>query len=339
MASSSKGKGKAVDATPLPGPSSGSANPAASLSSLWAYLLPALNHIVKSPTNDSKKAPPLDMAFYSGIHTACYNYFTSQSENKAAAAARVASGGDVASGTDLYEQLDKYFIEAAREIALGIPPDDSAALVHYIVPCFNRYSAGGASVNRLLNYVNRHLVKRAQDEDRGWLRLNDIIEAVARNITPEDSRDKISELLKEKRVEELKKWGYKPDGSGETASAAEASAEAASPPDRIVSVVSLAHRRFRTEVLEPLLAVPVIKGKKPKQVPKRNHSTPPPIPKGRLARAVKDLLESKTIPEEEKVRLAKDLAAMLRLAGIRVDHALRKRIDKFVQTTAVSAAA
>jgi hypothetical protein len=72
--SSSKGKGKEpATLPPLPGPSSGSANPAASLSALWAYLLPALNHIVKSPTNNSDKAPAIDIGFYAGIHTACYN--------------------------------------------------------------------------------------------------------------------------------------------------------------------------------------------------------------------------------------------------------------------------
>lgn len=76
----SKGKGKEVAATKMPSalaplqkPSTGSANPAASLSALWAYLVPALDHIVKSSTNNPAKAPSIDMEFYSGIHSACYN--------------------------------------------------------------------------------------------------------------------------------------------------------------------------------------------------------------------------------------------------------------------------
>lgn len=89
--------------------------------------------------------------------------FTSQSETKTTAQARTAEP----SGTDLYEQLDKYYIEAAREVMLGAPQEDSTALIHYIVPCFNRYSAGALSVNRLLNYINRHYVRRAVDEDKG----------------------------------------------------------------------------------------------------------------------------------------------------------------------------
>jgi hypothetical protein len=55
-------------------PASGSANPAASLSALWAYLQPALDHIVRSPSNDPNgKAPAIDFGFYAGIHSACYN--------------------------------------------------------------------------------------------------------------------------------------------------------------------------------------------------------------------------------------------------------------------------
>ncbi|KAJ7043984.1 hypothetical protein C8F04DRAFT_943069 [Mycena alexandri] len=330
--STSKGKGKEpATALPLPGPSSGSANPAASLSALWAYLLPALNHIVKSPTNTPDKAPAIDIAFYAGIHTACYNYFTSQSETKSSAQGRIAEP----SGTDLYEQLDKYYIDAAREVILGAPRDDST-LIHYIVPCFNRFSAGAMSVNRLLNYINRHYVRRAVDEDKGWLRLNG-----GPAVTADDSREKISERLKEKRSDELKQWGYKSDGSGATMASAEACAEAASPPDRIISVSSLAHRRFRTEVFEPLLAVPVVKGTKAKnkKIPKATKTTGVPLPKGRLARAVKELLESNGGDEEERSRLVRDLAAALRLVGVRPDHPLRKRLDKFLASPAYVAVA
>jgi hypothetical protein len=53
---------------------SGSANPATSSSALWAYLEPALDHIIKSPVNDPNgKAPAIDFHLYAGIHSACYN--------------------------------------------------------------------------------------------------------------------------------------------------------------------------------------------------------------------------------------------------------------------------
>jgi len=75
--SKSKGKQAVKSAPTLPimlNPASGSANPAASLAALWAYLQPALDHIVKSPSNDPNgKAPAIDFGFYAGIHSACYN--------------------------------------------------------------------------------------------------------------------------------------------------------------------------------------------------------------------------------------------------------------------------
>ncbi|KAG6814432.1 hypothetical protein H0H92_007435 [Tricholoma furcatifolium] len=315
----SKGKGKEVASAParphvLLNPATGSANPAASLSALWAYLHPALQHIMRSPANVNGKAPPID-------------------SDAANAAVRLVDPNS-SPGTDLYEQLDRYFAEYTRELLLGTPHDDST-LIDYVVPCFHRYTAGAQSVNRLLSYVNRHYVKRAVDEDKGWLRINDVLESVS-NIIPEDAREKISRRLKEKRADELKKWGYKEGGSIELLAAAEASAEASSPPDRVVNILSLAHRRFRTEFFEPLLAVPKINGKSKAKhkIPKPPTATSSPGPRGRLARAVKGLLESQDIDSERRIYLATSLANALRTVGIRTDHPLRKKLDKFVASSA-----
>ncbi|ESK97749.1 hypothetical protein Moror_17375 [Moniliophthora roreri MCA 2997] len=333
--SASKGKGKEIipsrpSIPPLPNPATGSANPAQSLPSLWAYITPALDHIVKSPTNDVKKAPAIDMEFYSGVHSACYNYITSQAVTTTVPPSRKSSSNDqsAVNSADLYDQLDKYFADAARELLLGAPQDDSE-LVHYIIPCFSRYSAGAQSANRLLNYVNRHYVKRAVDEDRGWLSISDVFEHVAKTITSNDTREQVAKKIREKRIVELKKWGYAEGGPPELTTDAETCAEAASPVDRIVHISSLAHRRFRTEFVEPLLAVPKIKGKKGKNKPKNAvNGSGPPGPKGRLARAVKELLESEG-DEEERMRHATELAVMLRKVGVRTDHPLRKKLDKF----------
>ena len=53
------------------------------------------------------------------------------------------------------------------------------------------------------------------------------------------------------------------------------------------------------------------------------------MPRGRLARAVKDLLEGEGGDIEERRRVAGELAIVLRTCGIRVDHPLRKKLDKF----------
>uniref|UniRef100_A0A8H7Y7F8 Uncharacterized protein n=1 Tax=Psilocybe cubensis TaxID=181762 RepID=A0A8H7Y7F8_PSICU len=309
---------------------SGSANPATSQSALWAYLQPALDHIVKSPSNDPNgKAPAIDFGLYAGIHSACYNYFTAQSE---ANAANPSDDDDSqpASGTDIYVQLDKYFEEAARELSLGAPLDD-ITLIQYIVPAFNRYHAGAQSANRLLSYVNRHYVKRAVDEDRGWLRLSDVLESVAKTLTNDDSREIITRKLRERRADELRKWGYRDGDSSERVAFAEACAEAASPLDRVVPVASLALRRFRTEFMEPLLATPKNKGKsKAKNKVSKPSGPNPTRPKGRLARAVKELLETDAVDEEERYHLASSLARALQIIGVKEENLLRKKLDKYV---------
>lgn len=319
---------------PLPNPSTGSANPSASLPALWGYLQPALDHIVRSTTNNPSKAPAIEVSYHMGLHTAVYNYFTAQSDMSAHPVPKGLTAVPFArekikpSGTDLYEQLDRYYADVARETYLGTPHDD-ASLVHYLLPCFNRYSAGGQAVNRLLNYVNRHYVKRAVDEDKGWLRLADVFDAVAKSIQEDDTRDKIQKRLRERRSEELKRWGYQDGASAEVLAQSEACAEAASPPDRVVPLSSMALRRFRIEVIDPLLAVPKSKKGKKKKPPAVNGDKPP-LPKGRLARAVKELLEGEGYENDERDRIARELAILLRTVGVRIDHPLRKKLDKFL---------
>lgn len=206
-------------------------------------------------------------------------------------------------------------------------------LIQYITSTFNRYTAGAQTASRLLNYVNRHYVKRAVDEDRGWIRLQDVLESIVNNDRAEDTREKLAKKWKEKRTAELKKWGVEEDGSPELVAFAEACGEAASPLDRVVPVSSLAHRRFRTEFIEPLLAAPKITStsKVKHKIPKAPSGSLPPRLKGRLARAVKDLLESTSV-EEERVLLITGLAKTLRAIGIRIDHPLYKTLEKFLST-------
>jgi hypothetical protein len=350
----------------LPNPQTGSANPSASLSALWNYIQPALDHIIRSPTNDLSKAPAVDVDYHIGIHTALYNYFTnhiSESSTPPSHGAvsshtpRTSSAAVPSPGYDVYDQLDAYFAEVAREVFLGAPMDDST-LVHYLVPSFIRYSAGAQSINRLLNYVNRQYVRRAVDEDKGWLRISDVLSqiqiaeaggggrvgtaGVGQRLGSTGSHWKITEKMRERRAAELRKWGAPDERTAEQLAQAEACAEAASVPGRVVPVLSLAYRRFRTEVLEPLLVVPKPRGegKKKKKKKKCRDATATVVPaavddkaigigpRGRLARAVKELLESRGGDEEEKNRLASVMAEMLMRTGIRGDHPLRRRLGR-----------
>ena len=347
----------------LPNPETGSANPSASLPALWAYIQPALDHIIRSPTNDLSKAPAVDVSYHMGIHTAFYNYFTthvtsapphpsSTAKNTLPPTPPRGSSAALPPGHDVYDRLDAYFAEVAREVLLGAPMDDSA-LVHYLVPCFIRYSAGAQSINRLLNYVNRQYVRRAVDEDKGWLRFGDIVssELAGRPAAREDSpgggsHKRIAEKMRERRAAELRRWGAPEGATAEQLALAEACAEAASASEHVVPVLSLAYKRFRTEVLEPLLAVPNPKKRNQKKKNKGKQGGGGPAtaaefgsvaeadeaaagPKGRLARSVKELLESKGGDEEAQNRLASEMGEMLMRAGIRPDHPLRRRLRKY----------
>jgi hypothetical protein len=161
--------------------------------------------------------------------------------------------------------------------------------------------------------------------------MNDVLEHVAKTMTTNDTREKLAKKLRDRRTEQLKVWGYVEGGSSELLAQAEASAEAASPPDRIIPLASLAHRRFRLEVVEPLLAIPKVPGMKAKKkkIPKASGGSAPPGPKGRLARATKVLLESTELDEGERARLAEGLTQLLAVTGVRADHPLRKRLAKF----------
>lgn len=148
----------------------------------------------------------------------------------------------------------------------------------------------------------------------------------------DDSREMISQRFKDRKLEELKKWGYSEGDPGDQAAFAESCAEAASSLDRVVPISSLALRRFRTEFIDPLLATPKIKGnsKAKHKIPKSVGTNPGSRPKGRLARAIKELLESDCIEQEERLRLASGVAKVLQAVGVRHDHLLRKKLDKYV---------
>jgi hypothetical protein len=219
--------------------------------------------------------------------------------------------------------MDSYFAGVAKEILRAAPMEED--LVAYLVERFESFRSGAQSINRLLNYMNRHFVKRSVDEDRGWLQITDVIEGILNDMHDLQAREKVAGRLRDYRANELEKWGFATGGSSEEAAEAEASAEAASSPDRIVPIASLAFRRFRIEVLEPLLAVPKSKGGKRR----KSSSTSPAGPKGRLARSVKALVESKTGCPSDKKAAASSLIWCFQRTGVRLDHPLRKCLTTF----------
>jgi len=174
-------------------------------------LQPALDHLLA--TKDAPQSPSaLEPAYHMGIHTAIYNYFTSQSQNDTGRRGRQSAdpgqssspaGSRVElkptkSSPDLYQLLDKYLQSTVQDIFQTIP-SGGESLVRYYVTQFERFAAGMQSIHRLLNYINRHYVKRAQDEDRGWIRMVDVLdEKLAKTLVIEGqlTQNKVLDTLK-----------------------------------------------------------------------------------------------------------------------------------------------
>ena len=256
----------------------------ASLPAVWAYILPALDHIMRSHS-DSLEAPALDVNYHMGVYTVIYNFATaSRAEKTSGRSAMISHGFNLGLGLpgdeddvfasedpskdwhldrveriksmvgyELYGYLEDYFRGVAREVRTKAPHDDSALLSYYLAS-YTRYASGVAIVNRLFAYLNRHFITRAVDEGMGWISIQDVLkEKRSGKKTKKDI-----ELLETRKREALKQWGYD-GGTNEQRRFAEACAEAGSPAERIIPVASLAHRCWRTEVVEPFTSAGVPK--------------------------------------------------------------------------------
>ena len=307
----------------LPTPSVGSANPSASLPALWGYILPALNHIARSPTSTPEKVPAIDIAHRMGIHTVAYNYITAVPDLPPVAPLSRKEREIDSMGTSLYIHLDKYFTDLALEMLVGAP-EDNKTLIQYLIPCFKRYAVSAHTINRLLGCVNRNYVDRAINQDRGWLTLGDMLDTVTKSIEKGHTPVQIAQRLVEKRMDER----YKVGGPPEKLAEAELCAEAASSLDRIVPLEALALHRFRTEFLESLLAAP-----KTKRIRRRPGASTTNGPKDnltrcRLTRALEEL--PKIHSDDSELEQWYDLATMLCTVGVQRTHPMQKQLDKFL---------
>ncbi|KAF5356158.1 hypothetical protein D9756_003982 [Leucocoprinus leucothites] len=302
---------------------SSSANPASSFSALWAHLQPAIDYVMTS-TSEDEEPPKVDYTLYANIHSSLYNYFA-----KCCNEVGFAAPDGSLPGHEVYDKLDEYFQNTCKEILLE-GPGDGPELVAYVVSAFQRYNKRASAVERLTSYINRHYVRRALDEEKGWINLSDALEIARQNRTSPDSTSgsdqrTIAQIKFDSKISELKKWGYKEGELKESAPAAEARAEAASSLDRIVPVLSLARRRFRIEVLEPLLVYPKYNNKARLKNRVKPPTGPPPYrSKGRLARGVQNYHDSYPISDSRQVLSMLDLT--LSTTGIRPETHLRKRL-------------
>ncbi|KAJ7347585.1 hypothetical protein DFH08DRAFT_868297 [Mycena albidolilacea] len=90
---------------------------------------------------------PISLETRIAVYTAVYNCMTKSN----------------ASSADFYVQIQSFFTEYTTRIATAAPADDST-LPEYYDAEWARFSPGVKFVNRLLDFTNRHYVKRVRDE-------------------------------------------------------------------------------------------------------------------------------------------------------------------------------
>ena len=284
-----------------------------SLSTLWSYIHPTLDLIIRSSWDDTsinRNASPVSMQHRMGIHTACYNYFTPHFKGGRSAKVR---------GKDLYKEIDNFYAATAQELVFHIPDDHTT--IHYVLSAFDRYRAAAISIQTLLHAVNSYYVDFTPDEDKWWFGISD------RTVTVKETypSQKLSwELMV---ANELKQWGYRDGGSAKLMAQARACAEAASSPNRIVPLSSLAMRRFRTDFVKPILGVPVRKVNRDEDKP-ISDGDGQVAPKGWLLHAIREWVERDVGAKD--LQLVAQLDTMLNTVGIRAHHPLRKELRKLV---------
>ncbi|KAG9098472.1 hypothetical protein FRC06_006349 [Ceratobasidium sp. 370] len=336
VASSSKHHSQTLS---MPGPPPVSGD----LDAVWAFVRPALDHVLAAPSLGSEPAR-IDAAYYSHVYTALYNLSTAAPNARAVSGAAGSALAGIASlglfggqrprysatgkNRDMggpesdavadqidhgpYLRLEDTFRRHAQMVLDAAPVNDSQ-LIDYLLVQYDRYARSAAYIARLFSYPHRHFVRRMIAAGHGWLdtapheTISELVRsAPLRRPTEREIEERVTKEIQARRLTELKKWGYTPGSNGrsrETEARAEACAEAASSPDKIVPVVSLALRQWRIALLEPLTA------------------------DGRLPRAVLLLVRRPGV----KDKLPERVQRMLKSCGVRGVDPSRKTLKRHLQ--------
>ncbi|KAG8880083.1 hypothetical protein FRB98_005351 [Tulasnella sp. 332] len=182
----------------------------------FAYISPVLDHIFLAPAttdaNGKTILPSLDFKVHSAVYTLIYNTTTTVMATNSKA---------------LYELLSAHLEETVKKIGKSIDekvdntkePTAGEQLVSGYLAAWDRFDKNATYIDRLTAYLNRHWVKREEDEGRG------------------------AKLV-------LTTWGYPADGV--TKELAEMCSKASSGNDVLVPTRPLALRNWRMNVVEKL---------------------------------------------------------------------------------------
>ncbi|KDQ20808.1 hypothetical protein BOTBODRAFT_26822 [Botryobasidium botryosum FD-172 SS1] len=131
------------------------------LATTWAFLEEGVDHIM------TRLKEGVSYSKYMALYTVAYNYCTSSrmhgTPDPSALGGR--SGANLV-GSDLYNNLIRYFVRHLETLRDTSDPLLDVALLRYYADEWDRYTTGANYINRLFTYLNRHWVKREKDEGR-----------------------------------------------------------------------------------------------------------------------------------------------------------------------------
>ncbi|KAF5389228.1 hypothetical protein D9757_003461 [Collybiopsis confluens] len=134
----------------------------ADLTTTWAFLEEGVDHIM------TKLQTGVSYSKYMSLYTVAYNYCTSSKISNASDSGLGLSNRTGANlmGSDLYNNLIRYFVLHLQSLRNETEPLQEEALLRYYAKEWDRYTTGANYINRLFTYLNRHWVKRERDEGR-----------------------------------------------------------------------------------------------------------------------------------------------------------------------------
>lgn len=343
VASSSKHDPERARTLPMPA----SLPAAGDLDAVWAFVRPALDHILAAPSPTPDPAR-IDAAYYSHIYTALYNLSTAAPNAHSASGA---AGGALAGLASLrlfgnngavrpkysatgknrelgghesdavvdqidhgpYLRLEDTFRQHAQSVHDAAPVNDSQ-LLEYLLARFDRFSRAAAYISRLFSYLHRHFVRRMVAAGHGWLdtapreTISELMRAPpARRPSEKEIEERIAREIQARRLTELKKWGYTP-GSTSRGRETEANAEAcAEAASPVDKIVPIASLALRQWRMQVL---------------------EPLAADGRLHRAVLLLVRR---PAGVKDKAPERVQRMLKSCGVRGVDPSRKTLKRYLQ--------
>jgi hypothetical protein len=252
----------------------------------WATIRVALDLVFTFP-EDAGPAPALDAAHWAAAYAAVFAWTTTSPAHPMYTEQMAV----------LYQHLDAYIAEVCARLRPHLAEAPRAALLDAYLALYGAFRAHAAVAARIMAYLDRGCTARVRDEGKGWLRH------VKKSAKPPHSREKYHNAA-QPVLEDT--WELAPDTAPGSAAwkEAEARAEAGSEPERVpfVGVQALCLRRWRLDVLEPLLL-----------------EHPDFIP------------SSAPAADEERAALAQ-FATFLKEIGLQAKDARRHALDQLLQT-------